>query len=125
MAHMEPVTTKQITYEDYHYLSGTSELNSVEAADLFSKMDWQDGAFLYFNINAVNLLQIMYLMPDKFLIEITNDSEDMVFHQKYGSGSAALEMILHFYETQEIHMVSGFYEVPINEKTLDQVMNGQ
>jgi hypothetical protein len=122
---MEPITTKQITYEDYHYLSGTSELNSIEAADLFSKMDWREGAFLYFDVNGVNLLQIMYLAQDKFLIEITNDSEDMVFQQKYGPATAALEMVLHFYETQDIHTVSGFYEVPINEKTLDQVMKAQ
>lgn len=116
---------KQVTYEDYHTLSGISELQQFEALDLFDKMDWQDGSFLYFDINDIDVLQIMYLSDDKFLLEIANDSEDMVFLQKYASRAEAADMIRHFFETQDTHTVSGFYTVPVNEKTLDQVMQGK
>ncbi len=116
------MTTQQVTYEDYHFLSGTSTLDLSGTLDLFSRMDWQDGAFLYFEINTVNTLQIIYLKTEKFLLEITNDSEDMIFQQRYGTGNDAIALIRHFYETQDAGTVTGFYEVPINEKTLDQVM---
>lgn len=119
------MTIKQVTYEDYNSLSGTSELDLSDTLDLFDKMDWQDSAFLYFDINAINTLQIMYLRENQFLLEITNDSEDMVFQQKYGTRQEALAIIQHFYETQNANTVSGFYEVPVNEKTLDQVMQGK
>lgn len=116
------MTIKQVTYEDYHFLSGTSGLDVSGAFDLFKRMDWQDGAFLYFDINAINTFQIMYLRSGKFLLEITNDSEEMIFLQRYGTWNDATAMIMHFYETQDTGAVTGFYEVPINEKTLDQVM---
>lgn len=116
---------KQVTYEDYNKLSGMSELQLFEALDLFNKMDWQDGAFLYFDINDIDVLQIMYLSEDKFLLEIANDSEDMVFLQRYASRQEAADMVRHFYETRDSHTVSGFYTVPVNEKTLDQVMQGK
>lgn len=119
------MNTKQITYEDYSSLSGTSELSIEEVIDLFDKMHWQKDAFLYFEINEINTLQIMYLREDTFLLEITNDSEDMIFHQKYGTGQEALAIIKHFYETRDADTVPGFYLVPINEKTLDQVMLGK
>lgn len=121
---MTPMTRK-IKYEDYSRFSGESDLNQEQALDLLRVMEWRKGAFLYFDLNGTNTFQLMNEDDDKFLAEITNDSDDMIFRQKYVSKQEAAELITHFYGTDDAGTVSGFYEVPTMRKTLDQVLRGE
>lgn len=120
---MEPYKRK-IRYEDYIRFSGESELDAEQALNLFRSMEWRKGAFLSFDLNPVNSFQVMCQDDDKFLAEITNDSNEMIFLQKYASKQEAAELIAHFYTTNDIATVSGFHEVPVTSKTLDQVLKG-
>lgn len=115
---------KIVTYEDYTEYSGESELNIAQLLDLFEIMFWNESTFLYFPINEVNLLQIIGFKNEKYLVEITNDSDDMVFLQKYASKEECKQLIIHHYNSTKINL-KGFFEVPVNTKTLDEVMNAE
>jgi len=115
------MNTKEITYEDYSRFSGKSALTLDEALDLFDKMDWKEGAFYYFDINTVNTLQL-YRQSERFLVEITNDSDDMIFLQRYATREDARQWVSHFFGTDHLGDLEGFYQVAINTTTLDKVM---
>lgn len=115
--------TKEVTYDEYEILSGESELNMDEVFDLIDEFAWNKHSFISIVVNEINVLQLTY-QYDKFMVEITNDSPDMIFHQKYVTEDEVKEMIKYFYEDGEItkDFLSGFYEVPICTKTLDKVI---
>ncbi|OWK70938.1 hypothetical protein [Pedobacter sp. AJM] len=114
--------TKKVTYEDYEKLSGTSDLYLNQLLDLFGSMNWKEGTFLYFEINNINVLQLSYENDNRFLIEITNDGDEMIYLQKYATYEEAVELIEYYFENEEIGSTIGFYEVPINTKTLDDIL---
>jgi len=121
------VKTKIVTYEDYFKYSGKSNLDANQVIDLYELMNWNKDAFLYFPITGINLFQIMFHKENQFLVEITNDSNDMVFHQKYVSQSECKELIIKIFEKESLdsEILSGFYKVPIVSKTLDDVIIGK
>ncbi|GHS94642.1 hypothetical protein FACS1894207_3200 [Bacteroidia bacterium] len=117
--------TKIVTYEDYTQYSGESNLDIEQVIDLFDSMDWGKDAFFYFPITDVNLFQIMFHKENQYLIEITNDGDDMIYHQKYASWQECKKIIENIFEKDnlESEFLSGFYRVPILNKTLDEVIN--
>jgi hypothetical protein len=119
--------TKVVTYEDYNNFSGESELNIEQLTDLFELMDWNKDAFLYFPVTDINLFQIISHKDNRFLVEITNDSNDMIFHQKYASRHECKELIRKLFEKDSLdsEILCGFYKVPITSKTLDDVISGK
>lgn len=114
---------RKVTYEDYQELSGESNLNLEEILDLFERLNWTKDTFMYFIINEVNTLQIAFRSTDKYLIEILNDSDGMVFPQKYATKQETISQIEYYYGTNEIN-TNGFYDVPVGNKTLDDIING-
>lgn len=114
---------RKVTYEDYQELSGESNLNLEEILDLFERLNWTKDTFMYFIINEVNTLQIAFRSTDKYLIEILNDSDGMVFPQKYATKQETISQIEYYYGTSEIN-TNGFYDVPVGNKTLDDIING-
>ena len=122
---LEKGETRKLTYEDYTELSSESVLSLEQTLRLFDAMNWNGDAFLYFPITPVNLLQIAYEGDNRFLVEITNDSEDMIYHQKYASRQECREIISAMFERDVLNteFMSNFYKVPIKSKTLDDVMN--
>ena len=119
--------TKNVTYEDYTEYSGESNLDIEQVIDLFESMDWNKDAFLYFPITDINLFQIMFEKNNQFLVEITNDGDDMIYHQKYVSQQECKELINRLFEKNNLdpEILSGFYKVPITSKTLDEVIDGK
>jgi hypothetical protein len=118
--------TKDVTFEDYGNYSGKELLMSLEQTiDLFDSMNWKTSTFLYFPITDTNLFQIVYNNENKFIVEITNDSNEMIYHQKYADKATSKELIKEFFEKQTVDAESlkGFFKVPIMSKTLDEVMN--
>jgi len=115
---------KEITYEDYQKLSGTSFLNARQAIDVFEQMVWSESTFMTVFMNEINMLQIM-LYDDRFVVEITNDSEDMVFHQKYATDEECRQLLMESIETDNIAFLDGFYAVPVHSKTLEDVVLGR
>lgn len=115
--------TKEVTYDENEILSGEGELNIDEVFDLIDEFTWNNHSFISIVLNEINVFQLAYC-NDKFMAEITNDSPDMIFHQKYVTEYEVKEMIKYFYEDGEItkDFLSGFYEVPICTKTLDKVI---
>ena len=114
--------TKKITYEDYKQYTGTSELMVTTAIDLFDQLVWKDGTFLYFDITDVNTFQLMQDKSGQLIAEITNDSYDMIFLQKFVTPVEARELIRFFYTSDEWQSLAGFYKVPINTTNLQKVM---
>ena len=119
--------TKNVTYEDYTEYSGESQLDIEQTIDLFESMDWNRDTFFYFPITDKNLLQVMYHKDNQFLVEITNDGDDMIYHQKYVSQQECKELICKIFEKESLDsgILSGFYKVPIATKTLDEVIKGK
>ena len=116
--------TKRIKYEDYNKFSGESELSLEKTLELFDLMVWDNDAFLCFPINEINLFQIMF-RRQKFLVEITNDSDHMIFHQKYASEEECKEIISQFFMDNRIDALHDYYKVQIDRETLDQVIKKQ
>ncbi len=116
--------TKKIKYEDYNKLSGESELSLEKVLELFDLMAWDNDAFLCLPINEINLVQIMF-RRQKFLIEITNDSDHMIFHQKYATQQECKEIISQFFMNNRIDVLQDYYKVQIDRETLDQVIEKQ
>lgn len=119
--------TKTVTYEDYVNFSGESDLNIEQIIDLYESMNWSKSAFLYFPITDINLLQIAYHKENQFLVEITNDSDEMIYHQKYASQEECKDLITTLFKKDNLdtEILSGFYKVPICSKTLDDIMKEQ
>lgn len=115
--------TKKITYEDYSQCSGNREVNLEQALEVFHNLEWSKNTFLYFPINDINLFQIMW-KNDRFLLEITDDSDDMVYLQKYVGYDECKSILIHIFNTSEFQTLQGFYRVPVMTQTLDDVVNG-
>ncbi|RLJ77787.1 hypothetical protein [Pedobacter alluvionis] len=115
------MNTKKIFYNDYDKLSGESFLDIDQILDLFKSLNWQKSTFLYFDINETETFQIFYQEEALYLIEIANDSEDMVYLQKFADGEQAQSLIQYYFEHQVVS-TDGFYAVPIETKTLSDVI---
>lgn len=113
---------KKISYEDYNGLTGHFESSLEQALDIFRIMTWQDGSFLSLDINDVNVLQILFYKQMLFLVEITNDGDDMIYLQKYADSQQCEELLIYYFSSQSVSNTSGFYKVPIQAKTLDDVL---
>ncbi|MDR3287472.1 MAG: hypothetical protein LBT27_08510 [Prevotellaceae bacterium] len=119
---------KDVTFEDYENYSGEKlSLSLEQTIDLFDSMNWNTAVFLYFPITDTNLFQIMYNNENQFLVEITNDSDDMIYHQKYADKETSKELIKEFFEKHKVdaESLTGFFRVPIMSKTLDEVMKDE
>lgn len=115
------MSTKKIVYDDYDKLTGESFLDVDQTLDLFKSLNWQKGAFLYFDVNETEIFQIFYQEEGLYLIEIANDSDDMVYLQKFADTAEAQNLIQYYFENQVV-LASGFYAVPIETKTLSDVI---
>ena len=114
--------TAEITYEDYDLLSGTSVLNLEQTLELFNRLNWKKGTFIYFPINAVQLFQVHANDSNLLILEILNDSLEMIFDQKYVSKSECEALMKTCFIEGQIDLTAGFYKVQVNNETLDQVM---
>ncbi|RBQ07058.1 hypothetical protein [Pedobacter miscanthi] len=115
------MNTKKIVYNDYDNLTGESFLDMDQAFDLFGTLNWQKGTFLYFDINESETFQVFYQKEGLYLVEIANDSEDMVYLQKFADADQVRNLIQYYFEHQVVS-TDGFYAVPIETKTLSDVM---
>jgi hypothetical protein len=111
------MNTKKIVYDDYSKLSGESFLDIDQTLGLFKSLNWQKGTFLYFDINETETFQIFYHEEALYLIEIANDSDDMVYLQKFAK-EVQVENLIQYYFENNIVSKEGFYEVPIETKRL-------
>jgi hypothetical protein len=115
------MNTKKIVYDDYSKLSGESFLDIDQTLGLFKSLNWQKGTFLYFDVNETETFQIFYHEEALYLIEIANDSDDMVYLQKFAK-EVQVENLIQYYFENNIVSKEGFYEVPIETKTLSDVI---
>jgi len=116
--------TRTVTYEDSEYSCEDCILSLEQILELFDALEWKGDAFLYFPITPENLLQIMYAKENLVIVEITNDSETYIYHQKYATHEACKEIIEAMFTRDELdaEFMSNFYKVPIRSKTLDNMM---
>ncbi|KIA93777.1 hypothetical protein OC25_12080 [Pedobacter kyungheensis] len=112
---------KKIVYNDYENFNGESFLELEQALDLFQKLNWQKGTFLYFDVNPTETFQIFYQEEGLYLIEIANDSDDMIYLQKFAKEEEIQNLIQYYFEHQVV-LNDGFYPVPIETKTLSDVI---
>ncbi len=117
------MNSKNVTYEDYESFSGTSLLTLEETLDLFRSMQWKKGAYLYFEISNVSLLQLYFHDAERFIAEVTNDSDEMIYLQKYATADECEEIISRIFLEGNIGDENLYFRVPITTKTLDDVMN--
>lgn len=115
--------TVEVTYEDYDLLSGTSVLNLEHLLNLFDQLNWKQGTFMYFSINAVQVFQVYYHDSSRLLLEVLNDSPLMIFDSKYVSKSECATLIEQCFAAGQIDLTTGFYKVQIDKENLDQVMS--
>ena len=115
------MNAKKVVYNDYDKLIGDSFLSLDQTLGLFITLKWQKGTFLYFDVNETETFQIFYQEEALYLIEIANDSEDMVYLQKFADGEQVQSLIQYYFEHQVVS-TDGFYAVPIETKTLSDVI---
>ena len=114
--------TAEITYEDYDLLSGTSVLNLEQTLKLFDQLNWKKGTFMCFPINAIQLFQVYGDDSSRLILEILNDSFEMIFDLKCVSKSECEALIETCFIEGQIDLTTGFYKVQVNNESLDQVM---
>lgn len=117
--------TKLVSYDEYEIISGEDvELSLSEIFELIDQFSWNKSSYITFPINEINLFQLLFEDTDKFIVEITTDSTDMVFYQKYASFKEVKGLIQYFFENKDVtkETLFGFYKVPICSKTLDEVI---
>lgn len=117
-----------VTYEDYNNNSDEKKMATNQIVDLFDTLAWEDGSFITIEISATNVLQFMNEGGDKFLVEITNETDNpMTFHQKFATKEECKEIVNTVLNAKELDAVflSTFYKVPIMTKTLKEVMAEQ
>lgn len=116
--------TKLVSYDEYEIISGEDvEMDPSEIFELIELFSWNRSSFITFPINDTNSFQLVYGDEDKFIVEITNDNPDMIFHQKYATKNEVKELINYIYHndiTKEV--LSKFYQVPVCSRTLDDVI---
>jgi len=118
----------EVTYEDYNNYRAEKKMSTNQIVDLFDIIAWEDGSFITIEISATNVLQFMNEGNDKFLVEITNESDNpMTFHQKFATKKECKEIVNTVLNAKELDAVflSTFYKVPIMTKTLDEVIAEQ
>lgn len=115
------MNTKKIIYNDYDKLEGESFLNVDQALDLLQSLNWHKGTFLYFEINETETFQLIYEGRELYLVEIANDSDDMVYLQKFASEEESQNLIQYYFEHNTV-LAEGFHAVPIETKTLKDVI---
>ncbi len=114
---MDMPKTLEVTYEDYTSLSGTSYLTLEETMNLFDRLIWKRGTFMYCPINFAGVFQVFFHDPSRLILEITNDSDDMIFHQKYASEGECKALIEVFFTTGKLDLANGFFKIRINNET--------
>lgn len=97
------------------------ESSEDDAISYFTALPQAEDTFLTVVINEAQAIQFMWKEEGKCLVEITNDSEDMVFMQRYATAEEALEMLKTAY-IGDVNNLKGFTPVPVMEKTLDEVL---
>jgi hypothetical protein len=114
---------RKVSYCDYsRRLNEDSQLYTLPVVlNILEEFVFRDGAFISIEINKINTLQF-YESDSKIIAEILNDSDDMILKCKYVSIDECMKLIMHFYESDDVKSLQGFYMVPINTKTLEQVM---
>jgi hypothetical protein len=115
--------TRSISYCDYETQreAKVGELTLEETLAVFDNFSFTDNSFISLMIDEAHALQLLGI-KDKILAEITNDGEDMIYLQKYISLEEGRTLIIHFYASDEIEDLPGFYKVPIMLETLDKIM---
>lgn len=97
------------------------ECSEDDAISYFSALPQAEDTFLMVVVNEAQAIQFMWVEEGKCLVEITNDSEDMVFMQRYATPEEALEILKTAY-IGDVNNLKGFAPVPVMEKTLNEVL---
>lgn len=114
--------SKIVTYEDYDNFSGRSALSIQQILDLFGSMNWQSDAFLAFDVDDIHVFQVLFHNHSTFLIEITDDSEEMIYNQRYANYQECIDLIDFYFSNSTSPDTTLFHKVPVNLKTLDEVL---
>ncbi len=117
-------TLREVTIDDYTDNSGTFELTADQTVAAFDAIRWEDGSFITIAVNDTCVLQAYCEEPARLLAEVTNDSDPMVFHQKYVSAGEFRQMIRDVFGLAEANgaFLDGFSPVDIMAETLDEVL---
>lgn len=106
--------------------SDETKMTTSQIIDLFDSLNWNTDSFITVGISPTNAIQFMNESNDKFLVEITNDTEEpIVFHQKFANKEECKEIITSVLKSEKLDstFLSTFYKVPIMTKTLQEVMS--
>ena len=82
----------------------------LEVLDLFERMTWQKDAYIYFFVTETNLLRITHERDDIFIIEITDDKEDIASYYRKVKSDECVKIIEKAFERQVLDsdLLDGF-----------------
>ena len=72
-------------------------INPVYRSDFFELIDqfsWNKRSYLNFPINDIKTFQLSYQSENKLIVQIINDSLEMIFPQKYATESDTKNIFL-------------------------------
>ncbi len=115
--------TKKISFCDYsrNFQEDGVEMTMHDVFHVLKDFNYANAGFIVIEVNTKETVQF-YGFKDKIVAEVLDGNEDMIAKSKYVNDEEIFNIILDVFGEDVVKRLEDYYLVPIESKTLDQVM---